>query len=87
MAKHYYQSNKEKLQKRLQEYYINLSEQEKIKKRKYPNIRNKNMADTDREKKKMFLLTNKFLNIMKVFEFLKVESKSFTKYFLELFRI
>ena len=45
------------------------------------------MADTDREKKKMFLLTNKFLNIMKVFEFLKVESKSFTKYFLELFRI
>ena len=42
-AKTYYQSNKEKLPIRLQEYYRNLCEDEKIKKRNYAYIGNKYM--------------------------------------------
>ena len=44
-AENYYQANKEKLQKKLQKYYRNLSQNEEIKKRNYENIRNKNMLD------------------------------------------
>ena len=51
-AKKYNQVNKEKLQKRTQEYYKYLSEDEKINKRSYVNIRNKKMSDVDRERKK-----------------------------------
>ena len=50
-AKNYFQANIGKLQKRSREYYRNLSEAEKIKKRNYTNIRTKNMSDADREKK------------------------------------
>ena len=46
----YYQANKGK--KRDLEYYKNLSEEEKLKKRSYANNRNKNMAEADREKRK-----------------------------------
>ena len=42
-AKTYCQSNKEKLPRRLQEYYRNLCEDEKIKKRNYAYIGNKYM--------------------------------------------
>ena len=50
-AKNHYQANKEKLKERLQVYYRNLSE-DKLKKRNYASIRNKNMSDGDREIKK-----------------------------------
>ena len=40
-ATNYYQSNEEKLQKRLREFYRNLSEDAKIKKRNDANNRNK----------------------------------------------
>ena len=53
-AKIYFQANIEKLQKRSREYYRNLSEAEKIKKRNYTNIRTKNMSDADREKKRTY---------------------------------
>ena len=53
-AKIYFQANIEKLQKRSREYYRNLSEAEKIKKRNYTNIRTKNMSDADREKKRIY---------------------------------
>ena len=53
-AKIYFQANIEKLQKRSREYYRNLSEAEKIKKRNYANIRTKNMSDADREKKRIY---------------------------------
>ena len=39
-AENYYQANKEKPQKRLQEYYRNPSEVKRIKERNYANIRN-----------------------------------------------
>ena len=42
-AKDYYQANKKKLQKRLQEYYIKHSEYEKAKNKNYNSIRTKNM--------------------------------------------
>ena len=50
-AKIYFQANIEKLQKRSREYYRNLSEAEKIKKRNYTNIRTKK-CQTQIEKKK-----------------------------------
>ena len=53
-AKIYFQANIEKLQKRSREYYRNLSEAEKIKKRNYTNIRTKNMSNADREKKRIY---------------------------------
>ena len=53
-AKIYFQANIEKLQKRSREYYRNLSEAEKIKKRNYTNIRTTNMSDADREKKRIY---------------------------------
>ena len=53
-AKIYFQANIEKLQKRSREYYRNLSEAEKTKKRNYTNIRTKNMSDADREKKRIY---------------------------------
>ena len=46
-SKNYYQSNKEKLQKKSRVCYRNISEDEKIKKISYANIRNKNMSDAD----------------------------------------
>lgn len=49
--KNYFQANIENLQKRSREYYGNISETEKIKKRNYTNVRTKNMSDADREKK------------------------------------
>ena len=53
-AKIYFQANIEKLQKRSREYYRNLYEAEKIKKRNYTNIRTKTMSDADREKKRIY---------------------------------
>ena len=44
-AENFCQVNKEKLQKRWQKYYRNLSQNEKIKKRNYENIKNKNMLE------------------------------------------
>ena len=53
-AKSYYQANKEKLQKKTRKCHRNLSEDEKIKKkRSYANNWNKNKKDEDREKKRM----------------------------------
>lgn len=43
-AENYYQANKEKPQKRLQEYYRNPSEVKRIKERNYANIRNKKIC-------------------------------------------
>ena len=54
-ATNYYQPNEEKLQKRLREFYRNLSEDAKIKKRNIANNRNKNMTDEARESKKEYL--------------------------------
>ena len=51
----YYKANKGKIQKRLREHYRNLSEDEKIKKkRNYASKRNKNMSGVDREKRKEY---------------------------------
>ena len=50
-AKNYYQVTKEKWSKRSREYYRKLSEDEKID----ANIRNENMSDEDRERKKEFM--------------------------------
>ena len=51
-AKKYYQANKEKLQKRSRENYRNPYKHEEIEKRNYSNIRNLNISDADRERKK-----------------------------------
>ena len=47
--------NCKKIQKRSQENYRNLSEDEKIKKRNYANNRNKNMSHVDRERRKEYM--------------------------------
>ena len=47
--------NKEKLQKRSQEYYRNLSEDKKLKKGTHANNINKSMTDEYRERKKGYL--------------------------------
>ena len=44
-----------KSKKRLRKYYGNISEEEKIKKRTYANIRNWNMSDADRKRKKDYM--------------------------------
>ena len=54
-AKNYYQCKKEKLKERSQEYYRNLPEDGKIKKRNYANNGNKNMAEKERERKKDYM--------------------------------
>ena len=54
-AKHYCQSKKEKLQERLREYYRNLPEDGKIKKRNYANNGNKNMSEKEGERKKEYM--------------------------------
>ena len=49
-ARNWYQPNKGKLRKTSCKYYRNLSEDEKIKKKKhFANTKNKNMPDKDRE--------------------------------------
>ena len=49
-ARNQYQPNKGKLRKTSCKYYRNLSEDEKIKKKKhFANTKNKNMPDEDRE--------------------------------------
>ena len=54
-AKNYYQGKKEKLQERSREYYRYLPEDEKIKKRNYPNNGNKNMSEKERGRKKEYM--------------------------------
>ena len=63
-SKNYYQANKEKLQGRLPgKYYRNLSEDDKIKKRNYVNIRNKIMSEkTEKGKKNIWEKREHFLN-------------------------
>ena len=48
-CKTYFKVNKEKLQKISREYYTNLSKDEKIKKRNYGNVRNKNMSPIEKQ--------------------------------------
>ena len=55
-TKNNYQANKKrKTTKTSQECYRYLSEDEKIKKRNCANIRNKNMSDADRKRKKEYM--------------------------------
>ena len=52
-VKNYYQTNKEKVQERSTEYYINFFKDEKKIKRNYANNRTKNMSDEGRKRKKI----------------------------------
>ena len=54
-AKIYCQANKEKIPRKLQEYYRNLCEDEKIKKRNYANLRKKFVWATVRERKMVYM--------------------------------
>lgn len=54
-AKIYCQANKEKIPRKLQEYYRNLCEDEKIKKRNYANLRKKFVWAAVRERKMVYM--------------------------------
>ena len=53
-TKNHYNGSKGKLQKILREYYRNLSEEDKIEKRYYANIGNKNMPGPCKGRNKIY---------------------------------